>query len=96
MRAQLLARGGRSAPDAYDGAVDTREIDEAYGARLCARVNCQDEAVATLTADYDERLMAVGPLSPVASPPALDLCAAHRDRLAPPAGWELIRHDPAR
>ncbi len=66
------------------------EVDR--DARLCARVGCGREAVATLTADYDDRMMAVGPLSPVRTPPALDLCAAHRDALSPPEGWTLIAH----
>lgn len=65
-------------------------------ARLCARVGCAREAVATLTADYDDRMMAVGPLSPVRTPPALDLCAEHRDALHPPEGWSLLAHDPTR
>lgn len=64
------------------------------GDRLCARVACGAPAVATLTADYRDCLMAVGPLSPERTPPALDLCAKHRDRLSPPSGWTLVRHDP--
>lgn len=66
------------------------------GDRLCARVACGAPAVATLTADYSGSVMAVGPLSPERTPPALDLCARHRDRLSPPAGWTLMRHDPGR
>jgi len=62
-------------------------------ARLCARVSCGAHAVATLTADYPDRVMAVGPLSPLRTPPALDLCARHRDALTPPDGWELLAHD---
>ena len=62
-------------------------------ARLCARVTCGAVAEATLTADYPDRVMAVGPLSPLRTPPALDLCARHRDALTPPDGWELIAHD---
>lgn len=64
--------------------------------RRCARVGCGVIAVATLTADYDGRTMAVGPLSPDRQPPALDLCPRHRDTLSPPDGWVLLRHDPAR
>ena len=41
-------------------------------------------------------MMAVGPLSPERTPPALDLCAEHRDALHPPEGWTLVEHDPAR
>lgn len=64
--------------------------------RLCARVGCGAEAVGTLTADYSDRVMAVGPLSPERMPPALDLCERHRDALTPPEGWRLLRHDPGR
>jgi len=87
---------------AYAGAVgDDREPDGegprgedriAATARLCARVGCREPAVATLTADYEGRLMAVGPLSPAPQPPALDLCTRHRDTLSAPEGWELLRH----
>ncbi|XPP26623.1 MAG: DUF3499 family protein [Leucobacter sp.] len=70
--------------------------EEDRPARLCARVGCGGTAVATLTADYGDRMMAVGPLSPERTPPALDLCAEHRDALRPPEGWEFVRHDPGR
>lgn len=62
--------------------------------RLCARVGCGTTAVSTLTADYDDRIMAVGPLSPDRTPPALDLCERHAAALTPPEGWTLLRHDP--
>ncbi|MGE4429032.1 MAG: DUF3499 family protein [Solirubrobacteraceae bacterium] len=64
--------------------------------RMCARVGCGSPATATLTADYEGRTMAVGPLSPVRQPPALDLCARHEVTLSPPDGWTLLRHDPNR
>lgn len=64
--------------------------------RLCARVSCGARAVHTMTADYSERIMAVGPLSPVRTPPAHDLCERHSEALTPPAGWELFRHEPGR
>ncbi len=65
-------------------------------ARLCARVGCGAVATHTLTADYTDRLMAVGPLSPERTPPALDLCERHSEALTPPEGWQLMRHDPSR
>lgn len=64
--------------------------------RLCARVGCGEPANCTLTADYEDRQMAVGPLSPERVPPALDLCERHRLALAPPEGWALLQHDPRR
>ena len=64
----------------------------AWESRLCARVGCGQPAEYTLTADYTDRMMAVGPLSPERTPPALDLCQKHAEALAPPEGWELVRH----
>lgn len=64
--------------------------------RLCARVGCGATAANTLTADYGDRIMAVGPLSPERTPPALDLCIRHAEALTPPEGWQLLRHDPGR
>lgn len=76
------------------------DVDEAetghVGARLCARVGCGVAATHTLTADYGDRVMAVGPLSPERTPPALDLCGRHAEALSPPEGWQLLRHDPGR
>ncbi|MDI6023778.1 DUF3499 family protein [Leucobacter sp. UT-8R-CII-1-4] len=63
-----------------------------WESRLCARVGCAQVARYTLTADYTDRMMAVGPLSPERTPPALDLCERHAESLAPPEGWQLVRH----
>ena len=71
-------------------------VGERSDARLCARVGCGAAATHTLTADYTDRLMAVGPLSPERTPPALDLCVRHCEALTPPEGWLLLRHDPHR
>ena len=71
-------------------------VGERSDARLCARVGCGEAATHTLTADYTDRLMAVGPLSPERTPPALDLCERHSEALTPPEGWQLMRHDPSR
>lgn len=75
---------------------DRHSGDDLADARLCARVGCGAVAAYTLTADYTDRLMAVGPLSPVRTPPALDLCERHSEALTPPEGWQLMRHDPSR
>lgn len=64
--------------------------------RRCAKPSCQRVAAATLTMDYSLRLIALGPLSPERTPDGQDLCAIHNDRLTPPSGWELIRHDARR
>lgn len=64
--------------------------------RRCAKPACQRVAAATLTMDYSSRMVALGPLSPERTPDGQDLCAVHRDRMTPPGGWELIRHDARR
>lgn len=81
-----------------DARTHTHGVDDEPrpGVRLCARVSCSNLADHTLTADYSERIMAVGPLSPEHIPPALDLCARHADALTPPTGWQMLRHDPGR
>ena len=76
---------------------DEQAVEDArVRGRQCARVGCAAPAVRTLTADYADRVMAVGPLSPERTPPALDLCERHCEALTPPEGWQLLRHDPQR
>ncbi len=96
------AAGADASADACDGlyAGTVTDLPEAPqgpaerpGARLCARVGCGRDAAATLTADYGDRMMAVGPLSPERTPPALDLCVWHRDALRPPEGWTIAWHE---
>jgi hypothetical protein len=66
------------------------------GERLCSKVACAREAVATLTFDYADQMAALGPLGPGGDPHAHDLCASHADRLSVPAGWLVIRHEALR
>lgn len=69
-------------------------MDERLGLeeRLCSKVACAREAVATLTYDYGDQMAALGPLGPGDDPHAHDLCAQHADRLSVPAGWLVVRH----
>ena len=60
--------------------------------RICSKVSCSREAVATLTFDYDGRMAALGPLGAGDDPHAHDLCAQHAERLSVPAGWTVLRH----
>lgn len=60
--------------------------------RLCSKVACNEDAVATLTFDYADSMAILGPLSPVSEPHCYDLCARHTDRLSVPQGWQVIRH----
>ena len=64
--------------------------------RLCSKVGCAREAVATLTYDYGDQMAALGPLGAANDPQAHDLCAPHADRLSVPAGWLVIRHEALR
>ncbi|GAA4485248.1 DUF3499 family protein [Microbacterium panaciterrae] len=64
--------------------------------RLCSKVGCAREAVATLTYDYDDQMAALGPLGAENDPHAHDLCAIHADRLSVPAGWIVVRHETLR
>ncbi len=64
--------------------------------RLCSKVACAREAVATLTYDYGDQMAALGPLGPAAHPHAHDLCVQHADRLSVPAGWLVVRHEALR
>lgn len=64
--------------------------------RLCSKVGCAREAVATLTYDYGDQMAALGPLGAANDPQAHDLCAPHADRLSVPAGWLVVRHEALR
>ena len=64
--------------------------------RLCSKVTCAREAVATLTFDYGDQMAALGPLGGSDHPHAHDLCAQHADRLSVPSGWIVVRHEALR
>jgi hypothetical protein len=74
------------------GMDDSLRTDE----RLCSKVACAREAVATLTFDYGDQMAALGPLGPGGDPHAHDLCALHAERLSVPAGWLVVRHEALR
>jgi len=61
-------------------------------ARTCTRTACDRDAVATLTYDYADSLVVVGPLSLAREPHTYDLCHVHLERLTVPHGWQTIRH----
>lgn len=72
-----------------------RTLTEMDG-RLCSKVGCAREAVATLTYDYGDQMAALGPLGAANDPQAHDLCAPHADRLSVPSGWLVVRHEALR
>lgn len=59
--------------------------------RQCSRTGCQKVAVATLTYQYEESTVVLGPLSTSAEPNTYDLCADHADSLTAPKGWQIVR-----
>lgn len=62
--------------------------------RRCSRTACTAEAVATLSYDYAESTVVLGPLSPVRGPHGYDLCERHAERTSAPRGWQVVRHKP--
>lgn len=61
-------------------------------ARTCSKVACSREAVSTLTYDYADSMVVLGPLSLIHEPHTYDLCAIHAERLSAPQGWQVVRH----
>ena len=60
--------------------------------RLCSKVACGHDAVATLTYDYADRMAVLGPLAYAPEPHSYDLCDRHAERLSAPQGWQVVRH----
>lgn len=60
--------------------------------RVCSRVSCTAEAVATLTYDYADQLAVLGPLAHTPEPHSYDLCVRHAERTSTPQGWQLVRY----
>lgn len=60
--------------------------------RVCSRVSCTADAIATLTYDYADQLAVLGPLAQVQEPHSYDLCARHAERTSTPQGWQLVRY----
>lgn len=77
------------------GACRARTLAEMDG-RLCSKVGCAREAVATITYDYGGQMAALGPLGLDTHPHAHDLCWPHADRVSVPAGWLIVRHEALR
>lgn len=60
--------------------------------RVCSRISCNDEAVATLTFSYADSMAVLGPLADSHEPHSYDLCDRHGRLTTPPRGWQMIRH----
>ncbi len=59
--------------------------------RACSKTGCRRPAVATLTYNYADSTVIIGPASTSAEPHALDLCDEHASRLTVPRGWDVVR-----
>ena len=57
--------------------------------RICAKMRCGAEPVATVSLVYAERRILIGHLLAERDPNLLDLCREHVHRLRPPLGWRV-------
>ena len=60
-------------------------------ARHCSKPGCQRPGVATLTYDYSDSTVVLGPLATLAEPNAYDMCDVHAQQLTAPKGWQIVR-----
>ncbi|XKH55628.1 DUF3499 domain-containing protein [Citricoccus nitrophenolicus] len=59
--------------------------------RQCSKTSCQSAALATLTYNYADSTVVLGPMSRLAEPHTYDLCEKHSRSMTAPKGWELLR-----
>lgn len=59
--------------------------------RHCSKPSCNRVAVSTLTYDYRNSTVVLGPLSTVAEPHSYDLCEHHATQMTVPKGWDVVR-----
>ncbi|QCU79473.1 DUF3499 domain-containing protein [Citricoccus sp. SGAir0253] len=59
--------------------------------RQCSKTSCRTAAVATLTYNYADSTVVLGPMSRLAEPHTYDLCERHARTLTAPRGWEILR-----
>lgn len=62
--------------------------------RQCSKTSCQTAAVATLTYNYADSTVVLGPMSRLAEPHTYDLCGRHARNMTAPKGWEMLRLAP--
>ncbi|WP_371300729.1 DUF3499 domain-containing protein [Citricoccus sp. K5] len=62
--------------------------------RQCSKTSCQSAALATLTYNYADSTVVLGPMSRLAEPHTYDLCEKHARSMTAPKGWELLRIQP--
>lgn len=59
--------------------------------RLCTKTACSNQAAATLTFNYPDSTVVLGPMSQRAEPHAHDFCAKHAQQFTAPVGWEFLQ-----
>lgn len=59
--------------------------------RQCSKPGCRGQAVATLTYDYANSTVVLGPIATSPEPHSFDFCEVHAEGLTVPRGWEVIR-----
>jgi hypothetical protein len=57
--------------------------------RLCRKIGCAQEAIATCSFNYPERQIWIGPLLYDPQPGSYDLCEHHADHFVAPVGWAI-------
>ena len=70
---------------------ECRTLRDVIAQRHCSKPGCSTAAVATLTYDYRDSTVVVGPLATVADPNSYDLCEEHAQNLTAPLGWQVVR-----
>ncbi len=76
---------------ARDTGTECRTLRCVIAQRHCSKPGCSAVAVATLTYDYRDSTVVVGPLATVADPNSYDLCDEHAQNLKAPLGWQVVR-----
>ena len=76
---------------ARDAGTECRTLSGVIAQRHCSKPGCSAVAVATLTYDYRDSTVVVGPLATVADPNSYDLCDEHAQNLKAPLGWQVVR-----
>ena len=59
--------------------------------RLCTKTACSNSAAATLTFNYADSTVVLGPMSQRAEPHAHDFCAKHAQQFTAPVGWDFLQ-----
>ena len=84
-------RVGVRRAEAGDTGTECRTLRGVIAQRHCSKPGCSTVAVATLTYDYRDSTVVVGPLATVADPNSYDLCEEHAHNLTAPLGWQVVR-----